>query len=157
MFPRGFIWGIDRDALWRSSPLDTTLGDRRDEKKSSESLPSWFWVGWEGPVNSIQGTGKDFGNFSQKYSHQLLRKWRLPAGGSGLAAKCAVNYSLSDLRQKLPFCPWQNSFIRKLLMSIVAGLTCYHRRAETKSTSCEAQRWRLYICLDFSETGRTCI
>ena len=60
VFPGGFIWGLPvmhfGEALW--IPLQVTK--QRVGKKSSEFLPSWSWVEWEGPVTSIQGTKEDF-------------------------------------------------------------------------------------------------
>ncbi|KAK5995061.1 hypothetical protein PT974_03454 [Cladobotryum mycophilum] len=58
IFPGGFIWGLPvtsfaESLLW--VPLQQ--GKRRMPKKTqtSDQLPSWSWVGWEGPVSPIQG------------------------------------------------------------------------------------------------------
>ena len=65
--------------LW--IPLQETK--RRVAKKSPEFLPSWSWVGWEGPVTCIQGTKEDFRNSSHKRPPTLktlktVCQWKWP-------------------------------------------------------------------------------
>lgn len=84
VFPGGFIWGLpvmhfEEALLW--VPLQETK--RRVAKKSTEFLPSWSWVGWEGPVTSIQGTKEDFGNSTHKRPPTLetmetVCQWKWP-------------------------------------------------------------------------------